>query len=220
MSLAYLSLFAIALTSVAAQQFTQTEIDQTLYWHNLYRANVNAANMKTLTWDSKLATVAYNYAQKCKSAGGGLVDHNPDRTKDYGVNGVYVGENIYASSGKATTPQAAATSWNNENSSYTFTTNTCASGAVCGHYTQLVWADTSLIGCAKSTCSSLKYPNTLICNYASGGNINGKWPYVKANTTNKDLALNVNTQTSTSSAHRITGVVSIITVVLTILLLL
>ncbi len=124
-------------TVVISQQFTQTEIDQTLYYHNLYRANVRpvASTMPSLTWDSKLATVALNWAAKCTSSSGNLVDHNPNRSTDYGTG--YVGENIYASTSSSSTPFNAITSWNSENTSYAFASNTCASGQVCGHYTQV-----------------------------------------------------------------------------------
>lgn len=48
---------------------------------------------------------------------------------------------------------------------------------VCGHYTQLVWANTRFVGCARWHCSGLRYPSSIVCDYGPGGNINGQRPY-------------------------------------------
>jgi hypothetical protein len=127
-----------------------------------------------VTWDGILADSVYNYAIMCQGAMG-LLSHNADRTTDYQALGGsgYVGENIYGSSGGSATPADAVTLWMSEASSYDYATN---SGNA-GHYTQVVWRDSVRIGCAIVDCPALTYHNTVICDYAPGGNISGQKPY-------------------------------------------
>lgn len=54
---------------------------------------------------------------------------------------------------------------------------------MCGHYTQMVWADTHKLGCAVHVCAQmdgLDWPepaNFLVCNYFPAGNYEGVRPY-------------------------------------------
>jgi hypothetical protein len=125
-------------------------------------------------WDAALADSVYNYLSKCESGDGNLVDHNDNRTKDYAALGGsdYVGENLYASSASSIDPVDAVDSWMSEAPDY-------AAGNVskAGHYTQVVWRDSVRIGCAIVNCPSLRFHNTVLCDYAPGGNINGQTPY-------------------------------------------
>ena len=44
-----------------------------------------------------------------------------------------------------------------------------------GHYTQVVWADTEELGCGMVYYkSNTDYETLTVCNYAMGGNIQGK----------------------------------------------
>jgi pathogenesis-related protein 1 len=138
--------------------------------HNDARAQVGVA---ALTWDPDLAAIATAWVMTCTDKDGdGLVDHNPDRSKTYPT---YVGENIYASTGKATGPDAVS-SWVDEAKDYDYASNTCAAGKVCGHYTQVVWRATEKVGCALYSCAGLTYKSTIVCDYGPGGNTGGK-PY-------------------------------------------
>ncbi|KAJ0561285.1 putative CAP domain-containing protein [Helianthus annuus] len=47
------------------------------------------------------------------------------------------------------TGTAAVHLWVAEKSYYDYTTNTCASGHVCRHYTQVVWRNSVQLGCAR-----------------------------------------------------------------------
>jgi pathogenesis-related protein 1 len=138
--------------------------------HNQARA---AKGIAPLTWDADLAAIAQAWAERCvdEQAPIGLIDHNPGRSDTYPG---YVGENIYGSGGPARGTDAVAL-WIAEEADYDYPTNTCRS--VCGHYTQVVWADTSRLGCGIHSCPGLTYGNTVICNYAPGGNLGGQRPY-------------------------------------------
>ncbi len=108
--------------------------------HNTYRRDVQppaATALTALTWDANLATVSYNWAAKCTQNSQGFLDHNPNRSAEYGQT---VGENIYAGSAASiNTPYLASKNWNDENTTYTLSTNSCT--GVCGHYTQIVTID-------------------------------------------------------------------------------
>ena len=127
-----------------------------------------------VTWDAVLADTAYNYLIKCQSSDASLVDHNANRTKDYAALGGsdYVGENIYASSASSVDPSDAVGDWMSEASNY-MPGNLMSAG----HYTQVVWRDSVRIGCAIVNCPSVRFHNTVLCDYAPGGNINGQSPY-------------------------------------------
>lgn len=148
----------------------------TLY-HNQVRTAVDLTGssggaLGSLEWDASLAATAAAYAARCIDADGdGLVDHNPNRSDGHPY---YVGENIYASSGKATA-KAAVDAWAGEAAMYHYAANTC--DRVCGHYTQIVWRGTQKVGCALQNCPGLKYPSTIVCDYGPGGNINNQRPY-------------------------------------------
>ncbi|KAE8692991.1 Pathoproteinsis-related protein 1C [Hibiscus syriacus] len=63
----------------------------------------------------------------------------------------------------------------NERADYDYNSNSCASGKVRGHYTQVVWRNSVRLGCAKVRCNN---GGTFIgCNYAPPGNIRGQRPY-------------------------------------------
>jgi hypothetical protein len=145
------------------------ELEGTLAAHNQVRESHGQA---PLVWDNDLAQIAADWVAQCVDVvdPAGLVDHNDGRSDTYPE---YVGENIYASSGQASGPNAVA-SWASEEAEYDYEANTCS--GVCGHYTQVVWSTTTKVGCALGTCPGLTYPSTVVCNYAPGGN-NGDRPY-------------------------------------------
>jgi hypothetical protein len=153
--------------------------------HNQARAAVSppAASMPQISWDSETEDFAIAYAQKC--LGGGLMNHNPTR---YLPNGDYLGENIWATTGKFSVNDNSLTdavsgsvsSWVDEKPDYDYASNQCINGAMCGHYTQVVWANTAKVGCAVVSCPNLTFGSTILCNYRIGGNWVGSKPYVSA----------------------------------------
>lgn len=130
--------------------------------HNAARAEVG---VEPLTWSTAAAEVAAKYAAKC------IWGHNADRG-DYG-------ENLFAATGAATA-SGVVESWVDEKADYDAETGECASGKVCGHYTQVVWSRTTAVGCAKQACSenspfgSSQSWEIWVCNYAPPGNYVGE----------------------------------------------
>lgn len=156
----------------------QELIDAFVKAHNDARASnlvpLPSPPLPPVEWDAALADSVYNYLSKCESGDGSLVDHNDNRTKDYAALGGsdYVGENIYASSASSIDPVDAVDSWMSEAPAYL-----AGNVSMAGHYTQVVWRDSVRIGCAIVNCPSLRFHNTVLCDYAPGGNINGQTPY-------------------------------------------
>jgi len=147
-------------------------LEGTVAAHNAARAEVGVG---PLTWDPALAEIARAWVTRCVDveAPTGLVDHNAGRSNGYPT---YVGENIYGAGGQASGTDAVRL-WVSEKANYNHATNTCAAGRVCGHYTQVVWRNTTKVGCALHTCPGLQYGATVVCDYAPGGNVGGQAPY-------------------------------------------
>jgi len=158
---------------------SQSLIDQFVTAHNNARSGplnpTPSPALPPVSWDCILADSAYNYLAACPGGSVSLAPHNANRATDYQTLGGtgYVGENIYASTGSAT-PQAAVNNWMTEASSYDYSTNNIG---VAGHYTQVVWRASVRIGCAIVNCPNYTYHNTILCDYAPGGNITTQKPY-------------------------------------------
>ncbi|XP_053500090.1 peptidase inhibitor 16-like [Ictalurus furcatus] len=160
--------FWLALALVSGQ-LTVEEKEQILDLHNWYRSMVSpeAADMLHMTWDDGLGSVAQSYADKC------IWEHN-DEVK------YKLGENLFLTEGPLSINKSMA-EWFHERKNYDYGTNTCVSG-MCGHYTQIVWAKSSTIGCASHFCETVQNTNfesatILVCNYYPQGNVGVEQPY-------------------------------------------
>jgi pathogenesis-related protein 1 len=124
--------------------------------HNQVRCSVNppAQQMPAMSWSASLEATAQAWANQCidVQAPIGLIDHNANRSVGHPY---YVGENIAGSTGTLS-PLTAVQLWAAESANYNFSANTCT--GVCGHYTQLVWAMSVWLGCARSYCGQPDLP--------------------------------------------------------------
>ncbi|XP_073176211.1 peptidase inhibitor 16 isoform X2 [Lepidochelys kempii] len=78
--------------------------------------------------------------------------------------------------------EMALEQWYNEHEHYNLTTSKCTVGQMCGHYTQVVWANSERVGCGMQFCKTLhgvEDPDLylLVCNYDPPGNVRGRKPY-------------------------------------------
>eukprot|EP01018_Ginkgo_biloba_P026628 Gb_41624 [translate_table: standard] len=85
------------------------------------------------------------------------------------------GENIFYGSGHDWTPSDAVNAWIEEKQYYNYETNSCSGDEMCGHYTQIVWKNSSRLGCARVICENGDVFMT--CNYDPPGNYIGEKPY-------------------------------------------
>ncbi|XP_072305555.1 uncharacterized protein [Eucyclogobius newberryi] len=140
--------------------------------HNRYRGVVqpSASAMLPLRWDGNLKLLAEGYAAKCEW------NHNPDLED--------TGENLFAGTGKLDLERALE-KWFLERVDYNYYNNSCEEDKMCGHYTQMVWADTHRVGCAVHLCAQMEGldwtdpTQFLVCNYFPAGNYDDERPYVE-----------------------------------------
>ncbi|KAL8208909.1 hypothetical protein R6Q57_008321 [Mikania cordata] len=122
------------LISLAMLQITHAQNSQQDYLdaHKAARAQVGVRNM---VWNATVAAYAQSYANQ--------------RIGDCNMvhSGGPYGENLAEGSGTFTGTTAVKL-WVNEKTYYDYTTNMCASGHACGHYTQVVWRNSVQLGCA------------------------------------------------------------------------
>merc|ERR1719233_1321466 len=133
-----------------------------------------ASNMKLMRWNPVLAEMGQTWADTCKWGHG----------QPSGVKAPYnpLGQNLWA--GMNEPLSGAVSDWYNEKKDYDYNTNTCESGKMCGHYTQVVWADTDEVGCGFAHCPNLvnaamQNADYLVCNYGPAGNYIGEKPFQK-----------------------------------------
>uniref|UniRef100_A0A0D9QVK6 GLI pathosis related 1 n=1 Tax=Chlorocebus sabaeus TaxID=60711 RepID=A0A0D9QVK6_CHLSB len=162
--------------------------------HNKFRSEVKptAGDMLYMTWDPALAQIAKAWARNCQFS------HNTRLKPPYKLhpNFTSLGENIWTGSVSLFSVSSAITNWYDEIQDYDFKNRICKK--VCGHYTQVVWADSYKVGCAVQFCSKVSGFDALsngahfICNYGPGGNY-PTWPYKRGATCgacpNKDKCL-------------------------------
>lgn len=135
--------------------------------HNVARGNVE---VPAVVWNGTVAAFAEDYAAELNAGGCQL---QPSGTRDYG-------ENLYFSSESSSTAADAVASWVSEEQWYDHNTNSCSApeGNSCGHYTQVVWYNSTDIGCATVVCDTGDNTGVVVaCNYWPPGNIPGESPY-------------------------------------------
>ncbi|XP_022336357.1 glioma pathogenesis-related protein 1-like [Crassostrea virginica] len=156
--------FVVAVASILLQfslnVWAEIDASAMVTAHNMFRRNVEptASNMVELQWNANLAEMADRWSRRCQFA------HNNGRNNQSIFSSV--GENLAYSSDDRKA-DSYVQMWFDEVKDYVFETNTCS--AVCGHYTQVVWATTEYVGCGKTYCSNLG-GFLVVCNYAPAGN--------------------------------------------------
>ncbi|CAF98015.1 unnamed protein product, partial [Tetraodon nigroviridis] len=150
--------------------------------HNKLRGQVYppASNMEYMVWDTELERTAEEWAETC------LWEHGPAGLLPQ------IGQNLGAHWGRYRPPTFHVQAWYDEVKDFSFSyPQECnpycpfkCSGPVCTHYTQLVWATSSRIGCAVNVCYNMNVWGQiwakavyLVCNYSPKGNWWGHSPY-------------------------------------------
>uniref|UniRef100_A0A3P9QJF8 Cysteine rich secretory protein LCCL domain containing 2 n=1 Tax=Poecilia reticulata TaxID=8081 RepID=A0A3P9QJF8_POERE len=156
--------------------------EEILQLHNKLRGSVypTASNMEHMVWDDELERSATHWAEECQW------DHGPQDLL------MSIGQNLAVHWGRYRSPAFHVQAWYDEVKDYTYPyPQECnpwcpdrCSGPMCTHYTQLVWATTSRVGCAVHVCPRMNvwgeiWENAvyLVCNYSPKGNWIGEAPY-------------------------------------------
>lgn len=145
--------------------------------HNHWRQAVGAP---ALTWSPEIAAFAQEWAEELDRQGC-TAQHRPRSgpyTQRYGEN-LSSASPVTWSDGRTevqlVTPGAVVDSWDSEKVDYDYASNSCASGKVCGHYTQLVWARSARLGCGMQVCGNKA--QVWVCNYDPPGNVGDERPF-------------------------------------------
>lgn len=147
-----------------------------------------ASNMAKLQWDDDLATISQQHSDLC------VFQHSDSNARINAYAGLtgnapsWVGENIAIVGGSGTAAAESALrarlaqmhdGWTAEHKDYTYANQSC--GGVCGHYTQVAWANSTRVGCGLSFCPDYFGAGVnaalLACAYFPGGNFNNQNPY-------------------------------------------
>jgi uncharacterized protein YkwD len=151
--------------------------------HNKWRADYSLTPRKfkpLLTYDRTLAGHAQLWADHLARTD--EWDHNPNRTVS-GFAGK-VGENLYKTGwmGTGRTKRqlldAAVDGWGGEDQFYDFVKHVSKTGAMVGHFTQLIWRSTKQVGCGFAL---IERPGGwtycyIVAVYHPAGNVLGQYP--------------------------------------------
>ena len=134
---------------------TAAEITELLASQNQLRSEQKLA---PFTWDCKLAAAAQEWAAR------GVFVHREN---------INFGENMFVSSNTAEPAASAVAKWSGERAFWTNKTATCQTGKICTHYTQIVWKNSTQVGCGINRNGTVKWKTMLVCNYNPIGNTGG-----------------------------------------------
>lgn len=151
---------------------TEAGIEQMLAAHNRAR---QAVGVDDLGWSPSLAASAQSWADV-------LIAENRFEHSSLSLRaGGAIGENLAfrgssIDGGSFSTPLRAVQGWLNEQVDYDYTSNSCTANKMCGHYTQMVWEETTEVGCAVARNDTARQ-EIWVCHYWPAGNVVGQRPY-------------------------------------------
>ncbi|KAJ4770915.1 hypothetical protein LUZ62_055172 [Rhynchospora pubera] len=153
--------FSLILFSLLLSTTGHEYVNEILTAHNCVRGSLG---LKPLKYNFKLEAYAKSYAKKRQ--------HDCELEHSEGP----YGENLFwASPFGYYNYSDAIKIWADEKKFYNYGTNCCTNNEMCGHYTQVVWANTKTVGCANVKCDN--GDQFLTCNYEPPGNYEGERPY-------------------------------------------
>jgi uncharacterized protein YkwD len=136
---------------------------QLLATQNQYRSQVGMAGLQ---WSTSLVSSAQNWANYLASIHQLVHSHSG------------VGENLWMGTTGAYTDAQKVEAWGAEKQYFIAgnpfpNDSTTGNWADVGHYTQLIWFNTTSVGCAEASDGNFDY---LVCQYSPPGNVIGQYP--------------------------------------------
>jgi uncharacterized protein YkwD len=148
-------------------KISKTDAQTALDHHNKVRKDVGSP---PLQWSAELAEFALQWADHLVSEGC-LMKHRP-------MSGEWkqkYGENIFWGSASSYTPLEASEDWYSEIKDYKYGIVTMDNYYATGHYTQMVWKNTTHVGIGVAICADGEI--IIVANYSPAGNFIGQKPY-------------------------------------------
>jgi len=169
-------LFSITITTVFSQtvpdktgsKVSQEDAQAALDFHNQVRKDVDSP---PLEWSTELAKYSQAWANHLAQENNCNMQHRPSEGE---WKQVY-GENIFWGSASSYNAKDASESWYSEIKDYKHQTITNSNYQIFGHYTQMVWKNTTKVGIGQAVC-----PNgaiIIVANYKPAGNYIGQKAY-------------------------------------------
>ncbi|HZF23424.1 MAG TPA: CAP domain-containing protein [Burkholderiales bacterium] len=144
-----------------ASRMSAQDIKEIAAYHNKVRADVGVG---PLQWSPALANYAQEWADHLASTNCGM---------EHRTEGLY-GENLFQATAGAYTAVDGAKAWESEKKDYHGGALTRSNWQPSGHYTQMVWRDTRMLGCGEAVCNTMLI---VACNYDPPGNVLGRKPF-------------------------------------------
>lgn len=160
-------------SNIQVYALSMQERTEILSAHNKLRDKLH---LPRLEWSNELADIAKDWVYALQENYECRMVHS--RMPDLGEN-LYWGSSVRYPYGRReiqnVRPFDVINAWAEERHYYNHNRNRCAYGKVCGHYTQLIWRDTTKVGCANIICPDKS--QVWSCNYNPPGNYVGQRPY-------------------------------------------
>lgn len=140
---------------------SRSEADEVVAEHN--RAREEAGVVVEIAWDADLARHAQEWADELARTG--VLSHRPENP---------YGENIAMASVEPFTAIDAFLLWEAEEEAYNGEAIDLENSIHYGHYTQMIWDRTTLVGCGRAVSATGEV--YVVCNYSPAGNVIGERP--------------------------------------------
>ncbi|XP_040381918.1 pathogenesis-related protein 1-like [Oryza brachyantha] len=164
-----IAMLVAAVLAAATSSMAQNSPQDFVELHNVARS---VEGLGDVVWDEAVAAYAESYA--AERAGDCALIHSGSWEK------AGYGENLFGGPGGEWTAADAVNSWVGEKELYDYDSNSClGSWDSCLHYTQVVWRDSTAIGCARVVCDN-DAGVFITCNYNPAGNVQGERPFERA----------------------------------------
>nr|VFJ46850.1 MAG: pathogenesis-related protein 1 [Candidatus Kentron sp. FW] len=157
---------AMPISAVGAEDISRAMVDA----HNKAREKVGVG---PVIWSGDLAARATAWANTLADEKGCKLMHSGPGENLYWASAVHWSDGRTDVQKKS--PADVVTSWESENTDYDYASNRCSPGKVCGHYTQVVWANSTKIGCGYRICDNKA--QVWVCQYDPVGNYVDRKPY-------------------------------------------
>lgn len=165
-----ISFMCTTVWSQALISVKRKDLDSFLNHHNKVRKEVGCG---PLVFDTELSNYAAKWAIYLANSNQCRIRHRGEGEQE----GRSYGENIFWTSDPTLTqPLEASQSWYSEKAFYTYTTVTATNFAKTGHYTQMVWRNTTKVGIGMAACPNRRGV-IVVANYDPPGNYLGQTPY-------------------------------------------